>query len=214
MMQLDDFDEQKRPNQDALLKQLAGPGLAAPPEPVDPIPGASQPAMGMAAPPQRMSNPDAMDWAGIDKGKYDSGHNSPKYQVLRELSKYDPSQGVTPDVLAALNGLGLGTFSGDRDKIRVGGNIDPRFNGHTEFDLIRGFNDPNNPSKKWGFGGTEGPGQPQTSAPRMGGGGTGMAQNNLNALLQGDPLAGIQSAIQGYAGEGDNLKALLAQLGL
>jgi hypothetical protein len=214
MMKLndDELDQEKRPNQDALLQQLGAPGLQAP------LPGGTagpDPIAGMAAPPQAkpQSNPDYMDWGGIDKGKYDSGHDSPKYQVLRSLSGFDPSKGVTPEVLAALNGLGLGTFSGDRDKIRVGGQIDPRFNGHTEFDLIRGFNDQNNPSKKWGFGGTEGPGQPQSGGGGIGAG-MSVAQGGLHSLLQGNPLQGIQAAIGQYAGQGDNLKALLAQLGM
>ncbi len=205
----DELDQSKQPNQDALLKQLAGPPM---------LPGGTagpDPAMGMIAPPQPQkpqSDPSRMDWGGIDKGKYDSGHDSPKYQVLRALSGFDPTQGVTPDVLNALNGLGLGTFSGDRDKIRVGGQVDPRFNGFTEFDLIRGFNDQNNPDKKWGFGGTGAPGQPDHQPQQGGGMGMGMAQGGLNSLLQGDPLAGIQSAISGYSEQGDNLKALLAQL--
>ena len=239
----DELDQEKRPNQDALLAQLgAGPNTAqmgpnagrmdtfAPDaasaaawrnDPSNPLHGImsglapSDPVQGMAQASQKpQSNPDYMDWAGINKDKYDSGHDSPKYQVLRALSGFDPSQGVTPDVLAALNGLGLGTFSGKGDKINVGGQIDPRFDGYTEFDLIRGFNDPNNQSKKWGFGGTGAPGQPdhQPQSWQGGGMGLGIAQGGLHSLLSGDPMAGIQAAIGQYAGQGDNLKALLAQL--
>jgi hypothetical protein len=240
MMQLhdDELDQEKRPNQDALLQQLAAPGLQAPaggfssllPEGVSPqrnnqdlleqsgsagLKIGNSLLQGMAQPSQkRTSNPDYMNWAGINREKYDSAHDSPKYQILRELSKYDPSQGVTADVLAGLNALGLGTFTGQKDKINVGGQIDPRFEGYTEFDLIRGFNDPNNQSKKWGFGGTGAPGQPdyKPQGGQGGGMGLGIAQGGLHSLLSGDPMAGIQAAIGQYAGQGDNLKALLAQL--
>jgi hypothetical protein len=41
-----------------------------------------------------------------------------------------------------------------------------------------------------------------------------MARGNLNALLTGDPMAGIQAALGKYSEQGDNLKALLAQLGV
>jgi hypothetical protein len=51
-----------------------------------------------------------------------------------------------------------------------------------------------------------------TGLPMQGGGS--MARGNLNALLTGDPMAGIQAALGKYSEQGDNLKALLAQLGV
>jgi hypothetical protein len=75
---------------------------------------------------------------GFDQGKLDSGHDSPKYQIGRTLSNFDPRGGLTPEALEALNKLGIGTFSGTRDKLRVE-NGDPRFNGLSEFDVVRDF---------------------------------------------------------------------------
>jgi hypothetical protein len=51
-----------------------------------------------------------------------------------------------------------------------------------------------------------------TGLPMQGGGS--MARGNLNALLTGDPMAGIQAALGKYSEQGDNLQALLAQLGV
>jgi hypothetical protein len=51
-----------------------------------------------------------------------------------------------------------------------------------------------------------------TGLPMQGGGS--MARGNLNALLTGDPMAGIQAALGKYSEQGDNLKALLAELGV
>lgn len=69
-------------------------------------------------------------------------HDTPKYQIARVLQGFDPRDGITDDVLAALNRLGIGTFvrtSGD--KVRVE-NADPRFQGVTEIDLVRGLKGP------------------------------------------------------------------------
>lgn len=213
-MQLHDDELYEQPNKKALLQQLGGPvagsvtGMAAPAEsPIDP------PLQPQAAPKYGtdIGKREYMDWRGIDAGKFDSAHDSPKYQVLRTLSHFDPSQGITADVLGALNQLGLGTFSGERDKLRVGGQVDPRFEGYTEMDLIQGFNDPNNKTKTWGYGAIN-PNQPQGGAPSMGGVMPGMG-GGLNPLLTGDPMAGIQAAIGQYAKPSSNLQALLAQLG-
>lgn len=115
-----------------------------------------------------IGNRDYMDWRGINAEKFNGDHDSPKYQVLRTLSHFDPSQGATPEVIAALNQLGLGTFSGAKDKIRVGGQVDPRFEGFTEMDLIQGFNDPNNKTKTWGYGASNPNAPQQAAAPAPG----------------------------------------------
>jgi hypothetical protein len=76
---------------------------------------------------------------GFDSNKLNSDHNSPKYAFGRAMSQFDPKGGISQEMLDALNGLGMGQVSGKigGDKISVGGNVDPRFNGVTEFDVIR-----------------------------------------------------------------------------
>lgn len=103
-----------------------------------------------------------------DRGKLEGEHDSPKYQIGRTLRMFDPRAGVTPEVLAALNKLGLGTFSGERDKLSVGGSVDPRFNGVTAFDVGRNFSKPDGStgSDAWSFQND----MPQASAPVAAGG--------------------------------------------
>lgn len=76
---------------------------------------------------------------GFDWNKMNSGHNSPKYQFGRVFSQFDPKGGITQGMLDQLNQLGLGTVTGKigGDKISIGGQVDPRFEGMTEFDVIR-----------------------------------------------------------------------------
>lgn len=76
---------------------------------------------------------------GFDWNKMNSGHNSPKYQFGRVFSNFDPQGGITQAMLDQLNQLGLGTVSGKigGDKIQLSGNIDPRFEGITQFDIKR-----------------------------------------------------------------------------
>ena len=77
---------------------------------------------------------------GYNTGKIAEGHDSPKYQIGQVLSNFDYRQGITPEVLNALNALGLGTFEQiGNDKVRVTGDVDPRFGGekYTTIDLIR-----------------------------------------------------------------------------
>ncbi len=120
---------------------------------------------------------------GVDFGKFDNAeHTSPKYQIARVQAKYDPTQGITDQMLADLNALGIGTFSANKpggDYLRVSGNVDPRFEGVYGSDIAidggkGGWN---------GWGGTnpEGPngealnggGAPrQTAGGAMGGGGS------------------------------------------
>ena len=77
---------------------------------------------------------------GFSSDKLNNGRDSPKYQIGRVLSQFDPSQGLTPELLNALNALGIGDFtSNGRDKVSVA-NADPRFQDLTELDLIRGYN--------------------------------------------------------------------------
>lgn len=77
---------------------------------------------------------------GTDFAKRDAGHSSPKYDMLRTLSGYDPKGGITDEAWAALEALGIMGQGAERlsgDKIRLGQGADPRFNGVTEIDFVR-----------------------------------------------------------------------------
>ena len=100
---------------------------------------------------------------GFDSGKLGNAeHNTPKYQIARAIQNFDPKAGVTPEVLAALNALGIGTFEGQGDKVRVSGNMDPRFEGYTTIDLVRGFRGPGG-GQAWQYG-AENPDAPAAGA--------------------------------------------------
>src|SRR5262245_54996324 len=43
---------------------------------------------------------------GYDEGKFNANKQDAKYQIGRTLAQFDPRQGITPEVLQALNGLG------------------------------------------------------------------------------------------------------------
>jgi hypothetical protein len=80
---------------------------------------------------------------GWDMNKFNSDHDSPKYQIGRALlgSGWDPSTGLGPEQIQILQNLGLAdrvVQTGD-DTVRFEGSVDPRFNGITEFDLIQGL---------------------------------------------------------------------------
>lgn len=82
---------------------------------------------------------------GYDKAKFDANTPDAKYQIGRTLSQFNPAEGVTSQVLTALNGLGYGTFSGSGQALGLSGltdagrqaglsgNFDPT-------DYIQGFN--------------------------------------------------------------------------
>src|SRR5690606_2249295 len=80
---------------------------------------------------------------GFDAAKLGNlEHDTPKYQIARVLQRFDPRYGITDEVLAALNQLGIGTFvrtSGDKVRML---NADPRFQGVTDLDLVRGLHGP------------------------------------------------------------------------
>lgn len=109
-----------------------------------------------------IGNTGYMEWGGIDANKFnDTSYMSPKYQVLRTLSGFDPNKGVTPEVLAALNTLGLGDFTGSGDNLYVGGsNLSPEWNGYTAIDVIR---DEGGGNDLWGYGSWD-PNAPQQQA--------------------------------------------------
>ena len=129
---------------------------------------------------------------GFDMNKMNSGHDSPKYQFGRVMSQFDPKGGITQDMLNALNALGLGTVSGNigGDKIQLGGNIDPRFNGETGFDLIRDLE--NGGGWQWGAlsgGGGNGGGQVGQAIGGMGGM-LGQLLGNAGGAQTANPMGG------------------------
>jgi hypothetical protein len=98
---------------------------------------------------------------------------SERYKMQTILSNFDPSGGITPDVINALNTAGGGingaTFSGSKDKLDARGlqkweNYDGR---EGIGDIIQGFNDPNNKNKSWGAWQPEGPAQGGLLGPQM-----------------------------------------------
>jgi hypothetical protein len=137
----------------------------------------SAPAAPMGGPPQIGQ----YGLEGFDQGKLDSGHSSPKYLIGRTLSQFDPSKGLTPEALAALNALGIGTFSGQNDKLSVQSD-DPRFNGLSQFDVGRDFSGEGGRmgSSAWQFA-PDGPGAPSAGGPQMGMPSVGGMPNFANA---------------------------------
>jgi hypothetical protein len=90
---------------------------------------------------------------GYNPDKIAKGHGSPKYRIGETLSQFDFRQGITPEVLAALKGLGLSedVVLQGKDKIQFTGKVDPRFEGYTTIDVLRGANGPGGP-QAWQYG--------------------------------------------------------------
>lgn len=91
------------------------PGVVGPPEPFAP-----------AAPEGPTGPPQTNDFGrvmGYDEGKFkDPNKHDFKYDTARVLSRFDPRQGFTPDVINALNselGATYGDFSGEGDKLSL-----------------------------------------------------------------------------------------------
>lgn len=157
MAQAEDYlGEQRRMNQRALVDQMGAPGMIAPTENRGQLEVAGQPA---AQPAPSYAN----KLEGFDQGKLASGHDSPKYQFARVAQKYDPKGGITQQMIDELNGLGIGTVNAKvgGDKIAFGGNVDPRFEGVTEFDVIRDLEN----GGGWQWGGLNGPAAQQVAPP-------------------------------------------------
>jgi hypothetical protein len=153
--------------------------------------------------------------------KYDRpwDQKSERYKMQTVLSNFDPNQGITPDVIAALNAANINgaTFSGSKDKLDARGLKSwENYDGQEGIgDIIEQFNNPAMAGKHtWGAwlpeGGDAGGGQ------AMGGGAPSMAGIGPTPLggqlTSGDPLAQIQAALAQYSNS-PNIQALLAQLG-
>lgn len=210
---------------DALLGQMKSPdGSMQSPPFADPM--ASAPVAAKA--PELMPSADAGPAAGpaaapdyTKRGKFatfnagaDDKYNRPwdqlseRYKMQTILSNFDPSQGITPDVLKALNTTGGGingaTFAGGADKLDAQ-NLQKweGFDGRQGIgDIIKGFNDPAMAGKH-----TWGAWQPDEAGPAAGpaGGVLGMTgQPQIGAIDQLGDLAGggilqkIQQALAQY----------------
>jgi hypothetical protein len=147
---------------------------------------------------------------GFDSGKL-ANKEDPKYDIGRVLSNFDPRQGVTGDVLKALNGLGIGQFSGSGDKLHIA-NGDPRFDGVSDLDVVRGFHDPTG-GGGWQYGvegGPSGPAPQGGAQPKLTS--SLLAPSSLSSLLQGNPQANIQQALGALQQQSPTIQTLLAQL--
>lgn len=230
----------------ALMNKLMGPGIApgegapnAGPEPaidqpmgaspladgptqspplVDAAPGPSAPPIGAApaAPDYTKRGTFGTFNANSDKYSRPWDQMSERYKMQTVLSNFDPSKGVTPEVLDALNKANINgaTFSGGRDKLSAN-NLKAweGYDGREGVgDVIQGFNDPNNTNKSWGAW------QPDEAGPAAGGGApaqgghSGGPLSQADPLLSGDPMAKIQAALAQLSGPRSNAQELLQQL--
>lgn len=172
------------------------------------IPGAGNTSKGWGTSPLEGYNPD----------KIARDHSSPKYQVGQVMSNADLSRGITPEFLASLQALGLGDVRQlSKDKVEFYGNVDPRFEGYTIIDLMRGANGPGG-AQAWQYGAQK-PGEAaqQAAAPQVAGGGMGggfaSASGGVNGLLGGNPYQGITDALGKLTQGGQvNIEALIRQL--
>jgi hypothetical protein len=155
-------------------------------------------AMPAVQPPvqQPAAAPDFSRVAGYDQAKWDANKQDAKYQMGRTLAQFDPRQGITPEVIAALNGLGYGTFSGQGDKLSLSGLTDlgrqNKLSGdYTGADFIQGFKSGNG---KWGYAdpvaeAAQAGGAPAAMSPELLAmlGGGGMSQQTAQPVAPGAP---------------------------
>lgn len=144
---------------------------------------------------------------------------SEKHRIGNVLSNFDPSQGLTPEVIAALNAADIygAKFSGAGDKLTVdnaggherfgkGGTSDVNIGFKTGKGTWGAWTDPNLPENQAAGGAAGGGAVP-------GGGGMGpMGGIPMDALLSGDPMAKIQAALAQLTGPRTNAQALLEAL--
>jgi hypothetical protein len=141
---------------------------------------------------------------------------SERYQIGTVLSNFDPKQGITADLIAALNGADIhgAKFSGQGDKLTVenAGGWDRFGTGGTD-DIIGNFKSgqgewaawtsPEGQAKQRAFN-AQRRGQSQ-AAPQAGLGG-------INGMLQGNATGNIQQALSSIQEPG-MLQQLIAALG-
>lgn len=130
--------------------------------------------------------------SGFNEAKFnDPNKHDFKYDTARVMSQFDPRAGFTPEVIAALNKLGYGTFSSSGgDKLSLtGAKNAPDAADFTNQDWIFA-KDANSDATKWQFGG--GGAAPVDNAPGM---------TNATAPLAIDTRPGMSNdPAQGAAG--------------
>lgn len=186
--------------------------------------GAMPPILEDAAP---AAAPPASDYGrlmGYDAGKLnDPNKHDFKYDTARVLSRFDPRQGFTPDVINALNselGNTYGTFSGSGDKLSLTGAKGAKDAADFANQDWIFAHKANSDATKWNYGG--GGAAPQETGSAGGSASGGMRQPGFSGLaggpaldeaLTGDPLARIQQLIAQLSGSRPNFAALMQQLG-
>lgn len=193
-----------------------------PDQPIDPMPKVEMPGPTAEASPVAAA-PDYRKTGKYASSAYDAAklarpweEQSEKYRIGNVLSNFDPSQGLTPEVIAALNAADIygAKFSGFGDKLTVdnaggwdrfgkGGTSDVNIGFKTGKGTWGAWTDPNLPQNQEGAG----------LGPMGGMNGLAGAQSNLNGLMKGDFQSAIQAALAKLTGDAPNLQALLAQLG-
>lgn len=129
---------------------------------------------------------------------------SERYKLLTVLSNFDPTQGITPDVINALNAADIkgARFSGSGDKLNA-----MNLQGWKDFDkegigdVIQGFK--------------TGKGQWVPWSPENTGGGGGAAPVHaglISPLLTGSAGGNIQSALSRFGESPDLIQQLIARL--
>ena len=155
--------------------------------------------------------------SGYDEGKFNANKNDAKYQMGGVLSGFDPRQGVTPEVLAGLNKLGYGTFSGQGDKLSLSGLTDAgraaNLQGdYKDADFIGGFKTGNG---KWGYADPVEEAKQAAAAPQ-GGQMMPFMGSRIASPLQSSGSDNVQAALGqmgGAATDSSLLQKLIAQLG-
>jgi hypothetical protein len=149
-----------------------------------------------------------------DKFNNPYDQRSEKYQIGTVMSHFDPNAGITPELIAALNGANIhgAKFSGSGDKLTVdnAGGYD-RFGSGGTADVIGGFKDKSK-DHGWGAWFVDDQGQPQQKP--TGGMNSGMPSfggSTINNMLQSDAQGNIQQALSSLQQPG-LLQQLIAQL--
>lgn len=134
---------------------------------------------------------------------------SEKYRIGNVLSNFDPSQGLTPEVIAALNAADIfgAKFSGAGDKLTV-----DNAGGHERFG--KGGTSDVNIGFKTGKGTWGAWTDPALEAAGAGGGAPsgGSGGGAIDPLLGGDPMEQIRAALAQFTGPRSNAQALLQGL--
>lgn len=207
------------PNQKALIDALKG--GQAPTLPVPPIapgapdfPGSEPPTQAPAQLPSAAPTTGLGAYAnklgGYDTAKFADPNRSEKYKIGEIESRYDPTKGVSPEMLNELNALGIAQFSGGGDKLTVNNTKnDPRFGHGGTGDIINRFN-AGDGSATWApwFVDEGGGQQPQA---RQGGGMPSFGGSSINGMLQSDAQGNIQQAL-GALQQPGMLQQLIAAL--